>query len=135
MNEEKNSRFAELAMELFGAKETVSFLREAWAAASPESKTAIADALVGLVLAETKKDSYAIHRVVDDEIAAMTRTILKDKEPELRARVSDALSAERIESTVRHVIDDLSARLRKEAAEGLTKLMDDFRRGFGGFRR
>jgi phage terminase large subunit GpA-like protein len=63
----KQSRMAELALEMFGAKTAESFLREAWAAASPETKTELADALVASVR-KSLTESWDSRHVVQSTI-------------------------------------------------------------------
>lgn len=89
MNEENKSRVAELMSELLGAKMAVEIVKEAWGAASPDAKQAIADALLADIRRRIEKDDWSLrgvlekqlHSLVHEEMVAhdgAIRTIVKE---------------------------------------------------------
>src|SRR5262245_2684880 len=102
--EQKNSRFAELAFELIGAKAASEFLRDVWASASPEAKQALADAYVSR-FAEQVKDHSLRYRI-DDAMGAAIRkhvdVLINEHDEVIKQKVAERFK-QHMESTIESV--------------------------------
>lgn len=96
----EQSRFAELTAELLGAKAVADLIREIWAAATPEVRQALADAVIEQFtrLIADQKD-WTVRHIVEATIQAAATEIARDL-VEQRKEVIARLVSERFEAAV-----------------------------------
>lgn len=105
----KDSRFAELAYELMGAKMAEEIIRDIWKKASPEVKKALADKVIALVTENiTRETLYAETRqVLQVAVTHMTKQHLPEMEARVEAEVAKIFAGGSIEGEVQRVCNHL----------------------------
>lgn len=127
---ESDSRFAELATELIGAKAAAEFLREAWAMADDETKRVLASAVVDRVRKDIAKDSFeyrnemggVLRQLIEKEVTAEIEKRRVTDERWLEARVRDKLDGfldETVDSIVRKAAEEICQRVRDRVSGAL----------------
>ena len=115
VDESKNSRFAELALELFGAQAANDFLTKVWEQASPEVKQRLSDALIARVAKRVQEmSSWDIENYARAPLAELARAAMEERSGEIKekilaqanARVRGALTPQRVDTIVKVAIDD-----------------------------
>lgn len=127
---ESDSRFAELATELIGAKAAAEFLREAWAMADDETKRVLASAVVDRVRKDIAKDSFeyrnemggVLRQLIEKEVTAEIEKRRVTDERWLEARVRDKLDGfldETVDSIVRKAAEEICQKVRDRVSGAL----------------
>lgn len=128
---EGDSRFAQLATELIGAKAAAEFLREAWAMADDETKRELASAVVDRVRKLIEKDSSfhfqdvmkdIVQSLIENEVAAeIERRREEDKELiEARVRISlDRFVDQSVDSIVKKAVVEICDKVRDSVSSAL----------------
>lgn len=127
---ESDSRFAELATELIGAKAAAEFLREAWAMADDETKRVLASAVVDRVRKDIAKDSFeyrnemggVLRQLIEKEVTAEIEKRRVTDERWLEARVRDKLDGfldETVDSIVRKAVEEICQKVRDRVSGAL----------------
>lgn len=120
MSEEKGSRFAELALELFGAQAASKFVDEIWAAASDVQKERLADAVVATLAKEiNSRYDWALRDLVEKYIEERANQIIEENLGEqITARVEKCVvsyTPKRVEELVEKHAHERAARVVKAA--------------------
>ena len=114
MNPEKGTRFAELAVELLGARFAGDFLKEVWATASPEQRQVFADAILARVAQE---------QIVGEVPAIVRQTVTQIVNAEVQRRIEedrprvDAMLATAVEKAIAGAVDSVVGWTKRAVAE------------------
>lgn len=114
---DKGARFAELALELFGAKAANEFVREVWASASPEVKQALADTVIVQLRSHLVDGSASTRWALDRAIESHAQQVVGDA---LRDR------ADEFARIVRAAIGDIAARVEREVGQYAEKAVREY---------
>lgn len=118
-DEDKKSRFAELSMELMGAKLVGEFVQQVWAAASKEVKAELAEAVVKRVTAQLRDGSgYQVTEAIGIPLRA---ALTAEAQRQLDGRKSELIEVVRrgLESRWAGAVEDVTSRLLKSATEAV----------------
>ena len=121
-NQQTESRFAELAMELFGAQAASKFLDQVWADASEQTKTELADAVVNAVTSQIKENDFkwTVRNVVQTEAARMTEEIVQEEYA--------VAFGKRLREEIEKRLEEDSAKAVRDVIKGITdSVLKDFR--------
>ncbi|MDO8688867.1 MAG: hypothetical protein Q7R39_02445 [Dehalococcoidia bacterium] len=135
MSDKKESRFAELAMELMGAQFAQKMIQEIWDAASPEVKQSLANEM--LVFAAKPGDDWPLRQVITENAKTLLgtakgqemierflgETIVKQiNEYDIRRHINEAVHHEHeqiIYKVVKEALEPLEAAVKAKVLEAL----------------
>jgi hypothetical protein len=127
---ENTSRFAELAMELFGAKATSEFVKEIWASASSETKQQLADAVIEAMKAHVSKDNWTVGRHVESVLGRFlddaAKTVVEARADALRAAI-----VARVEESWHSAVARTSVSVLEKSIEAVRDTVHDALRKLG----
>ena len=126
-----NSRMAELATELLGAKLAAEFVKEAWAFASEDAKRGIADALIRrMIMKINDKGHWDVDRAIESAMTHVIRTLVEAHHPEVIEEAKRVVG-QRISTVVQRVIDGAVTRLTETVRGKITSAVTEAIRGLG----
>ncbi|MDP3766575.1 MAG: hypothetical protein Q8S13_01040 [Dehalococcoidia bacterium] len=113
-NSEKGTRFAELAVELLGARFAGDFLKEIWASASPDQRQAFADAILARVAQEqiVGEVPTIVRQTVTQIVNAEVQRRIEADRPRINAVLTTA-----VEQAITGAVDSVVGWTRRAVAE------------------